>query len=87
MQKYFSKIEVWLFATLRDPPTQFGKRPDFWRDFFRTRPLMVIYKHSNAYKLLYKYKSKNGNISTQVYDQPTGGGRLKYTQPGGGNTI
>ena len=34
-----------------------------------------------------KYTSKNGNISTQVYDQPTGGGRLKYTLAGGGNTI
>ena len=34
-KKYFSKIEVWHFTTIRDsPPPQFGKRPDFFRFFF-----------------------------------------------------
>ena len=34
-KKYFSKIEVWHFTTLRDPPSpRFGKRPHFFRFFF-----------------------------------------------------
>ena len=38
LKKYFSKIEVWLFTTLRDPPTQFDKRPHFFRIFFSWTP-------------------------------------------------
>ena len=31
-------VEVWLFTTLRDPPTLFGKRPHFFRFFLAPFP-------------------------------------------------